>query len=402
MSIWKNIPLGKTALQFIDGDRSKRYPSRSEFVDSGILFLNAESINSGVINRANANHISEDKYREIKKGRIQKGDILLTTRGNGIGDCAIVNIHDRGLINAQMLILRTAKKEFEPYFLFYYFSDNSIKSTIKNFSSGSAQPQIPIRDLKFLSVPIPPLSVQKKIAAILSAYDDLIENNNRRIAILEKMAEEIYREWFVRLRFPGHEQVKFNKGIPQGWEVVKIKDIVNRKPFGKIYRENELLTQGAIIVIDQSQKEFLGFHNEKPEHMASLNEPIIIFGDHTCKMQIMTQPFSLAENVIPFTSKKSIPVVFLYYLVKNLVDTQEYKRHWTELCNKEVYIPDSLLSEKFSQIIIKHLVIVNFLQKAIWNLKQTRDRLLTRLISGKLSVEDLDIQFPPSMTEELE
>jgi type I restriction enzyme S subunit len=72
--------------------------------------------------------------------------------------------------------------------------------------------------LNNLDIPLPPFPIQKKIAAVLSAYDDLIENNNRRIAILEKMAEEIYREWFVRIRFPGHEKATFHKGIPEGWE----------------------------------------------------------------------------------------------------------------------------------------------------------------------------------------
>lgn len=76
-----------------------------------------------------------------------------------------------------------------------------------------------------INFPLPPLPIQRKIAGILSAYDELIENNNRRIAILEKMAEEIYREWFVRMRFPGNENVKVVKGVPEGWEVKKVGDI---------------------------------------------------------------------------------------------------------------------------------------------------------------------------------
>ena len=93
---------------------------------------------------------------------------------------------------------------------------------IRNIAIGSAVPGINLGLLKTIKVVLPRLVVQQKIVAVLSAYDDLIENNNRRIALLEKMAEEIYREWFVRLRFPGHKQVAFHKGIPEGWALTKI------------------------------------------------------------------------------------------------------------------------------------------------------------------------------------
>ncbi len=198
--------------------------------------------------------------------------------------------------------------------------------------------------MKQIKIPLPPLPIQRKIAAILSAYDELIENNNRRIAILEKMAEEIYREWFIRLRFPGHEKVKVVKGVPEGWEVKKIKNIVDRKPFGRIYREGELLPEGNIIVIDQSIKDFLGFYNGDPEHYASIDESIILFGDHSCKMVLMIKPFSLAENVIPFKSNNDMPITFLFYLVHNQIETTEYKRHWTELINKSVFVPTYYMS----------------------------------------------------------
>lgn len=118
MTNFARVELGKTNIQFIDGDRSSRYPKREEFVEEGVLFLNAESINSGSINKANANYISQEKFAEIKKGRIKRGDLLLTTRGNGVGNVAYVNTDDLGLINAQMLILRSNEEEINSKFLF--------------------------------------------------------------------------------------------------------------------------------------------------------------------------------------------------------------------------------------------------------------------------------------------
>lgn len=211
------IIIGETNTQFIDGDRSARYPKREEYVDSGIMFLNGESINRGTINKEAVNFITEQKYRDIKKGRIARNDILLTTRGNGIGDVAFVTTNDKGLINAQMLILRADNKDIYAKYLFYYITSNSLQNYILNFASGSAQRQIPIRDLKKIPIYLPKAQAQRNIAAILSAYDELIDNNQRRIALLEKMVEEIYREWFVRLRFPGHEKARIVKGMPEEW-----------------------------------------------------------------------------------------------------------------------------------------------------------------------------------------
>jgi len=265
---------------------------------------------------------------------------------------------------------------------------------------SSGIPHINLDFLRKFEVPVPPLPIQQKIAAILSAYDDLIENNKRRIALLEKMAEEIYREWFVRMRFPGHETIKLFKGLPSDWIEAKVKSIVHRKPFGRIYREKELHSEGDIVVIDQSRSDQLGFYNGDPQHIATQDNPIILFGDHTCKMVLMTKPFSLAENVIPFFPKNKMPTYFLYHLIKDLAKTTEYKRHWTELTNSDVLIPFEGLQKRFDYIVKTNHKRIENLNESIVHAFKARDLLLGRLISGKLSIESLDIQLPPSMQNE--
>ncbi len=222
----KNLPI-----EIIDGDRSNRYPKRNEMVDDGVLFLSTPSIVDGRIDISQSNFITEDKYNEIRKGRIQNDDVVLTTRGT-IGKLALfkpAGKYNKGLINAQMLILRADPAKIDPRFLYYLMGSEGYQREMRNFSSGSAQPQIPITDLKETELSIPPIAEQKKIADILSAYDNLIENNNRRIAILEEMAQSLYREWFVKFRFPGHENAKFIDSplgkIPEGWDAVLFKDV---------------------------------------------------------------------------------------------------------------------------------------------------------------------------------
>ena len=269
---------------------------------------------------------------------------------------------------------------------FVKYSFDMLKKEMQLASLGATQDNFSVEKMLKFKFIVPDFKKQKRVSDILSTYDDLIENNNRRVELLEKAAQELYKEWFVRFRFPNHENAKFVNGLPEGWEVKKVKSIVKRLPFGSLYKENELTDEGAVIVIDQSQKEYLGFHNNEPSHRASKENPIIIFGDHSCKMRLMMIDFSLAENVVPFTSQGQMPISFLYYTVRSLIETSEYKRHWTELMNKKVLIPNHHLQKKYDTIVRDNEALINSLNIQTRNLKKQRDLLLPRLMSGRLEV----------------
>ena len=213
--------------------------------------------------------------------------------------------------------------------------------------------------------------------------------------ILEEMAQRIYREWFVHFRFPGHENVKMVDSelgkIPEGWRVETVREMVARRKAGKVYRSKDVLDEGKVVVIDQSTDEFLGFHNEVPGHEASPERPIAIFGDHTCKMQLMTTHFSVGPNVIPFDTKKQISLQYLYYLIKSMITTKEYKRHWNELITNRVLLAEENIQLKFTDLIIVILESIRLKQEQNQTLRKTRDLLLPRLISGRLDVEDLEM-----------
>ena len=135
----KHLPI-----TIIDGDRSRRYPKRSEFQSKGILFLNTTNIVQNRIDTTEANYVSQEKFDEIKKGRLQRFDIVITTRGS-IGKVALFDCNPPiGLINAQMLIFRTDGNVIDSRFLFYQMCSNDFQIKLKNFASGVAQPQIPI------------------------------------------------------------------------------------------------------------------------------------------------------------------------------------------------------------------------------------------------------------------
>ena len=279
-------------------------------------------------------------------------------------------------------------------FVKYYI--NTIKFKMQNISRGTTQDNLSIDKLLTFDILAPPLPTQRKIAAILSAYDDLIENNTRRIKILEEMAQALYREWFVHFRFPGHEKVRMVDSplgeIPEGWEVKRVKEIVKRLKAGTKYTEANVGTVGKIPVIDQSHNGFLGFHDNAPDYLASPENPILIFGDHTCKMQLMTEPFSIGPNVVPFSSIDTIPSTYLYFSVQNLVETNDYKRHWTELMNKTVIISFGDITRAFDQFAREAFNFINNIMHINQKLCYTRDILLPRLVRGDLEANQNHIR----------
>jgi type I restriction enzyme S subunit len=334
----------------------------------------------------------EGKLYKGSNSKFQNGDTVFARITPCLENGKIAQIkglkRNYGIGSTEFFVFRGKKNVSDNDFVFYLSKTNLVRDTAVNSMTGaSGRQRADIKAVKKIPVSLPPLPTQQRIASILSAYDDLIETNIQRINVLEKAASQLYKEWFVRMRFPDYYKTKFKKGIPDKWEIEKVKNVVNRHKFGRTYRPEELIETGNVIVIDQSTKSLLGYHNNEPDHMASSLKPMIIFGDHTCKMQLMVEDFSLAENVIPVSSKNNIPIYFLYYLIESLVETMEYKRHWNDLVTKSVLIPIDDLQKRYSDIVKPFFEQINILLKQNTELRQIRDRLLPRLVSGKLQVK---------------
>jgi type I restriction enzyme S subunit len=308
-----------------------------------------------------------------------KAPAVVTGRSGSLGKIQFID-NDCWPLNTTLYV-----KDFKgnnPKYVYYLLQTMHLEQ----YNAGAGVPTLNQNHLHSIKLKIHSLPTQERIADILSTYDDLIENNNKRIALLEKAAQELYKEWFVRFRFPGHETTKFVNGLPEGWEVKKVKSLVNRLPFGTLYKSENTLPEGKVIVIDQSQDAYAGFHNDAPSHIASIENPIALFGDHSCKYQLMITPFSLSENVVPYTAKGDMLTVYLYYSLCGLVETSEYKRHWKELMSKKVLVAPHDLQKNFSIFLKDKLLLIESLKEQNFNLAKQRDLLLPRLMSGKLEV----------------
>lgn len=313
-------------------------------------------------------------------------DDIIYTRTGQVG---LVFTGQNGVVhNNCFRVIPIDEQTLSRKYLFWALSLPEVYYMANIYAAGAAQPDLPHSSFKKIKIPICSLNNQKRIASILSAYDNLIENNNKRIRLLEQMAENLYKEWFVRFRFPGHEKAEFENGLPKSWKVEKVKSIVKRLPFNRTYKEYELEKEGAVIVIDQSTDDYLGYHNNEPSHCANYDDPLLLFGDHSCKFQLMTRNFSLGENVIPFTTnnKSLINEYWLFYASHKLIQTEEYKRHWGRFVSIKVLVPDINIQLRFENIVKTFEKEKNQLITKNSILSRQRDLLLPRLMSGKLEV----------------
>lgn len=306
-----------------------------------------------------------------------------------------------------------------PKYVFYFLQ----LMHLENFNSGAGVPTLNQNHLHKLKIKIPPVQEQKKIAAVLSAYDDLIENNKRRIALLEKMAEEIYREWFVRLRFPGHDKVKLVKGVPEGWDKVPLekaftysgggtpsKEVVRYWKHGEInwYTPSDITAALGLFLsrsADQCTEEGLNSSSARmfPPYSVMMTSRATIGA-----IGINTTPACTNQGFITCIPNDRYPLTFLFHwlkLAKPHFELLSGGATFAELTKGtfkriEILTPTMPLVEKFEGLVRPMFDQMEMILKQVDRLTRTRDRLLPRLVSGKLSVETLDIQFPPSMQDE--
>lgn len=187
--------------------------------------IRTTNVKSGWIDLSSVKYVDEPTYRRWTRRQVpQRGDVILT-REAPLGEVGMLRSNEHVFLGQRLVSYRADLSKLDPAFLLYSLCTDDLKGQIRAFGSGSTVEHMRVPDAKRLMLTLPPLPTQQRIAAILSAYDDLIENNTRRIVILEEMARRLYEEWFVHFRFPGHEEAEFDGELPKGWSIGQLSDI---------------------------------------------------------------------------------------------------------------------------------------------------------------------------------
>jgi len=377
----------------------------------------------------------------FRKGHPKVGDVLFSTVGS-IAEVAYV-AEERGCIAQNLVALRPKADVLDGEFLYYTLSSFVVKQRIISLDISSVQPSIKLPHLMDFEIELPPISSQVKIASFLGKLDDKIALNRQINQTLEAMAQAIFKSWFVDfdpvkakiaaieagqdpLRaamsaisgkndveldampslqydelaataalFP-EELVESELGdVPKGWEISKIEKILERLSSKTRYTKDQVLEIGVTPVFEQGASIVMGYHNGVAVYHASLEDPIFIFGDHTCITRISYQPFDISQNVIPLKGK-NYPTSWVYYSIREKQKFQEYRRHWMELVSKDVVVATTDICFEFSRKIVSLHVLLEANERQIQSLQELRDTLLPKLLSGELSVSS-----PSGLTESM-
>lgn len=292
-------------------------------------------------------------------------------------------------------------------FLYYVLSDTNFFNYATITAKGTKMPRGSKHAIMKYLVPDIDISVQTRIADILSAYDDLIENNNRRIALLEKAAQELYKEWFVRFRFPGHENTKFENGLPVGWAVKRMSDFCyvtdGTHDTPKPTEEGVPLITGRCIsngFVDFKSAYNISLSDHlKIKKRSGLKSGDIIFSNigtvGNCCIVNYDQEFSV-KNAIIFKPEDMVETAYLYYWITSSTMQEIFAAQTngasqqfvglTFMRRYKILIPSKKIIEAFGEEILPLIKQKQLLHRRNLNLAKQRDLLLPRLMSGKLEV----------------
>ena len=364
----------------------------NQYRDSGVAFLRSQNILPFRVQRDGILFIDEKFDERIKKSRLRSGDVAVVR--TGYPGTATVIPPDLDGSNCADLVVITPSVEMNPHFLAAVFNSAWGRSHVQGQLVGSAQQHFNVGSARDMRVSLPDRSGQNRIADVLCCLNDLIENNRRRIEILEEMAQAIYREWFVHFRFPGHETATFVDSplgpIPHGWTIEPIEEIASIK-YGKMLPTKEILG-GPIPVYGASK--VIGYHTE-----ANVMEPTILMGCRgTCgQVSISDAPAFVTNNSFTIVPRSQVDKTWLFHLLDTrgveefIGGAAQPQITLKSIGTLEVLAPPSHLREEFGSVVGSLLGCSKLLRTELNSLSQIRDALLPKLVSGEVDVSDLDL-----------
>lgn len=427
MSEWKSITLGQLSKDKQIEIRTGPFGSQlhqSDYVDDGVPVVMPKDIVDWNICTDTIARTSSEMVEKLRIHQLRSGDIVYGRRGD-IGRHAFVSENEAGwLCGTGCIRLRLLNDApIIPRFLSFFLRLPDTINSIYNQAVGSTMPNLNTGIIENIVVNYPDVDTQKKIVGALCTYDDLIENNNRRIAILEEMAQKLYREWFVHFRFPGYENVKMAQSemglIPEGWTAGSVRDLLDYSR-GKSYSSQDINGESGMPFINlKNIQAYGGFRNDGTKTFSGKFKANQVVKNKDIVMAItdMTQERRLVGQVAQISNISDYAVISmdLIKLIPHDVRTTDYiyamfrysgiSAKISDFANganvlhlnpevvkqQPCVVPKAEVMIMFQKYISEMLKMAEEVSAQNINLRKTRDLLLPRLISGDIDVSELDI-----------
>lgn len=358
---------------------------QSDYSECGIPVVMPKDLVGGKISEESIARVDKTHVERLCRHKIEVGDILYSRRGD-VGRCAYVTKKEEGwLCGTGCLRVTIDSEKADSRFVFFQLQHPDTVGWVEKHAVGATMLNLNTTILSSVPIRLPALEIQKRIADILSAYDDLIENNQKQIKLLEEAAQRLYKEWFVDLRFPGHENTKIVDGVPEGWSRTNINEILT---FHRGYdlTKNEMKA-GRYPVVGSTT--VIGYHNE-----FKIKGPGIVTGRSGSlgKYQFIWDNFWPHNTSLYISDYKDHNIFFVYSLLQT-VDFASLNNggaiptlNRNVLSNIEVIEPTDELQEMFAKIAESQYQKIKNLEKQNNQLKMARDALLPKLMSGEVEV----------------
>ncbi len=389
-------------------------------VPSQYKMIRTTNVKAGKVDLSECRFVDEATYvKWTRRVKPRRNDIILT-REAPLGEVGLLRSDEDVFLGQRTMLYRADPKKMDQRFLYYSMLGPYVQGQIRGQGSGSTVEHLRVPDAQSFLVSYPPLQQQRKIAAILSAYDDLIANNQRRIALLESMAEKIYREWFVRMRFPGYATAKHDKGMPLGWRPSTAAEMVRVQGGGTPNKEISQYWDGEIPFFSPKDSHEGAFCLETEQYITEQgleNCSSRLFPEGTIfitsrgtvgNLVMAADPMAMNQSCYALVPKLDEKPYFVFAglrcavaIIKGVANSGVFDNVVMDTFNIIPLIdPGAELRTKYIAVVEPIYKESLALRRANRRLIPMRDALLPRLISGKLKVDQLDIQQPPGMRAE--
>ncbi len=431
LSSWSTSRMGDITTKIGSGATPRG--GKESYKEAGVSLIRSLNVYDFRFDYNDLAFLDNEQAARLSNVEVQPQDILLNITGASVARCCMVPAQVLpARVNQHVAIVRVDPTVCDPAFVFYCINSPDYKHHLLTLAQGGATREaLTKQTIADFHVPVPPLSTQRKIASVLSAYDDLIENNTRRIEILEEMAQRIYREWFVHFRFPGHQKVGTVESelgpIPEGWQVKKVSEVASVHR-GRSYKSAEIVEESGLPFLTlKCVDRDGGFRREgikrykgpyKETQTAKSGDIIMAVTDMTQERRIIaraarvpatgqdTSVFSM--DLVKIEPDTKVAPNFLYGMLRFSTFPDEVKQQAnganvlhlnpSHIGGYDFVLPPAKLCSQYAEICSDIYRESDILHLKNSNLRRTRNLLLPKLISGEVSVEDFDVD-PEEVSE---
>ena len=409
MSEWKKVKLGDISSAIQTGPLGSQL-HQSDYSDIGVPVVMPKDIINGSIDESTIARVESHHVERLSRHKISEGDILYARRGD-VGKCAYTVFAQQGwLCGTGCLRVTIDKAKALPKFIFFQLQKRETIGWVEKHAIGATMLNLNTSILGDVPIELPPLSIQHRIATILSRYDALIENYQKQIKLLEEAAQRLYKEWFVDLHFPGHENTKIVNGVPEGWEKKTIADVcINISSGSTPSRSNKAYWENGTIKWVKTKELQDGWIFDTEEYISQEgynSSSTKIFPVNTILMAIYASPTLGRLGILStdcccnqaalglIADENIISWQWLFWKLYELRDefnaiargAGQQNISGIVVKNKEIIIPDKGVIDGFTSVVSKMFEQQKSLSSQIRLLTEARDRLLPKLMSGEIAV----------------